>query len=112
MIKNAFNTRKVKWADNCFSWHFIDRKDVSLKMEEIYPGGSSDFHCHARSLQFFFILEGEATIDLGDTRFEMKKHEGIEIPLKKKHRITNSGDKGLLFLLLSCPSIKKNDVLV
>lgn len=112
MIKNTSNTPKAEWAPGCFSWHFVEHNDVSIKMEEICPGGSSDAHFHSRSLQFFFILEGEATIDLGKALFELKKHEGIEVPLTQKHRIINSGEENLVFLLLSSPAVQKQDIQV
>lgn len=112
MMKNTSNTPKVEWAHECFSWHFADHNDVSIKMEEICPGGSSDAHFHSRSLQFFFILEGEATVKLEGARFELKKHEGIEVPLNQKHRIINSGDENLVFLLISSPAIQKQDIQV
>ncbi len=112
MLKNTSNTPKVEWADNCFSWNLIDRREFSLKMEEIPPGGSSDSHFHASSFQFFFILEGKATIELEGIQFKLKPNEGIEIPFRKKHQITNSSNENLRFLLISCPRIEKNDICI
>lgn len=110
MLKNRLNTSMVAWASGCFAWHLIDDKKVSIKMEEINPGGRSDPHYHTRSVQFFFILEGQADFILANTQYELKKHEGIEIPLKAKHQILNAGETNLLFLLVSIPSVEEDDI--
>ena len=112
MLKNKLNTTRVEWSPGCFSWHLIDDKRVSLKMEEISPGTGSDAHFHTQSVQFFFILEGQASFKVENAQHEMKKHEGIEIPLKAKHQILNTGETDLLFLLVSIPPVQKDDVQV
>jgi len=61
---------------------------------------------------FFFILEGEAFFNLEDIPFHLKKHEGLEIPLKKKHQIINSGENNLVFLLMSFPPVQEDDIRV
>jgi mannose-6-phosphate isomerase-like protein (cupin superfamily) len=112
MLKNRQNTTRVEWSAGCFSWQLIDDKKVSIKMEEIYPGGRSDTHFHTKSIQFFFILEGEASFSLEDTQFDLKKHDGLEIPLNKKHQIINSGENNLIFLLISFPPVQEDDIRV
>ena len=81
-------------------------------MEEINPGGRSDAHFHTKSIQFFFVLEGKASFNLENTQVELKKHEGIEIPLESKHQILNTGENNLLFLLVSIPPVHEDDIRV
>jgi len=112
MLRNKLNTTRIEWSAGCFSWHLIDDKKVSIKMEEINPGGRSDAHFHTKSIQFFFVLEGKASFNLENTQVELKKHEGIEIPLESKHQILNTGENNLLFLLVSIPPVHEDDIRV
>lgn len=112
MIKTKRNTTAVEWSPGCFSWHLVDDKKISIKMEEIEPGGLPDSHFHTESIQFFFILEGRAAFNVENDQHELKKHEGIEIPLKARHQILNPGETNLLFLLVSIPPVQEDDIRV
>lgn len=112
MLKSRRNTTRVEWSPGCFSWSLMDNKKASIKMEEINPGGRSDSHFHTQSVQFFFVLEGQAAFKVGNAQHELKKHEGIEIPLKASHQILNKGETHLLFLLVSIPPVQEDDVRV
>ena len=112
MLKSKRNTTRVEWSPGCFSWRLLDNKKASIKMEEISPGSRSDSHFHTQSVQFFFILEGEAAFKVGNAQYELKKHQGIEIPLKAKHQILNNGGNHLVFLLVSIPPVQEDDVRV
>ena len=73
MLKSKAKIAVVEQAPGHFSWTLVDCKDVSVKLEEIPPGGKSEFHFHKKSLQFFYILEGEAVFNLEGRSFSMKK---------------------------------------
>lgn len=110
MIKNKSTVDMFEWAPNHFSWPLVDRNDLSIKLEEIPVGGKSEFHFHKRAFQFFFILEGEAAIKVEDSSFELKRNDGIEIPLSRRHQIENVGRNKLLFILISSPKVQDNDI--
>jgi mannose-6-phosphate isomerase-like protein (cupin superfamily) len=112
MLKNRFNTDKVEWSPGCLSWQFVDDKKVSIKMEEIQTKSRSNAHFHTKSRQFFFVLKGKASVDLEGALYDLKRHEGIEIPMGQKHQVMNSGEEELLFLLISFPPIQEDDIRV
>lgn len=110
MLKNVSKVSSVEWASSHFSWLFVDSHNIGVKLEEIPRGGKSDLHFHKKSYQFFFVLEGEAVFNMEDHSFGLKKHEGIEVSLGKKHQISNRGKERLLFLLVSSPKVRNDDI--
>jgi len=112
MLKSRLNTPRVEWSPGCFSWHLVDDRKASIKIEEIKSGGRSDAHFHTRSAQFFFILEGQAALNIENNQYGLNKHEGLEIPLGAKHQILNTGKTSLLFLLVSIPPVEEDDIQV
>ncbi|MFX1255253.1 MAG: cupin domain-containing protein [Promethearchaeota archaeon] len=64
MLRNKSTVLSLEWAPNHFSWLLIDNRELSIKLEEIPVNGSSEPHYHKNSLQFFFILEGDALISV------------------------------------------------
>ncbi|MFQ5722002.1 MAG: cupin domain-containing protein [Candidatus Aminicenantales bacterium] len=106
MIKSKSNSPRVEWAPKHFSWALCDYQKMSIKVEEIPPGGKSDVHLHQSACQFFFILEGKAEFRKEDSNYNLGQYEGIEVLSGEKHQIKNRGKNNLLFLLISYPPPK------
>jgi mannose-6-phosphate isomerase-like protein (cupin superfamily) len=60
-------------------------------------------HFHNASRQFFFVLDGEATIDVGTEVIRLGKHEGMEIPPGLTHQFRNETTSDVVFLVVSTP---------
>ncbi|MFQ6108964.1 MAG: cupin domain-containing protein [Candidatus Aminicenantales bacterium] len=105
MVKNRATAPKVEWRPEHFAWAFLDSPELSVKLEEIPPQGRSEKHSHRKSRQFFFILEGRARFLKEEHSYSLEKHEAIEVEPEKSHQILNSGQKPLLFLLISYPRV-------
>ena len=52
---------------------------------------------HHRS-EHWIIVEGEATVTLGDEEIIKKADESIYIPIGTKHRIKNSTNRDMIFI--------------
>ena len=63
-VVNAAIAEKYLWGEGCYGWHLLKLDAVSVILEEVPPGGSEVRHYHERSRQFFFVLEGQAIIEL------------------------------------------------
>jgi mannose-6-phosphate isomerase-like protein (cupin superfamily) len=95
------------WGDNCDGWNFVDKAELSVKMEKMPPHTAEQEHFHQRARQFFFILKGTATFvffEGVETRIEVKAQQGLEIPAGLRHRILNESEEDLEFILCSQPS--------
>lgn len=98
------NAEHYNWGESCDGWRLINSREISVIHEKMPPGTSEKSHYHKTARQFFFILEGNASIEAGEKIYNLEKHEGIEIPNGIRHRFFNSSDKPAEFLVTSIPS--------
>jgi mannose-6-phosphate isomerase-like protein (cupin superfamily) len=68
-------------------------------------------HYHQHSRQFFFILSGEATIEV-DGRYQvLRAREGLEILPGQAHQVFNKSQQNLEFIVVSQPPSHKDKIL-
>jgi mannose-6-phosphate isomerase-like protein (cupin superfamily) len=92
------------WGDCCDGWNLVDTPFLSVKQERMPPGAFEARHYHQKAQQFFFVLQGVAHFEVGETLVELKKGEGLHIDAGKTHRILNRSSSDLEFILCSQPS--------
>jgi len=100
------NAEHYIWGDVCDGWHLLKRADMSVTQERVPAGGAEVMHCHERSRQFFYILEGEGRIAFEDREVILEKGKGIEIDPMVKHQFRNSSQADVHFLVISVPSTR------
>ncbi len=91
------------WGDGCEGWHLVKTENLSVIQERVPPGKSERKHYHEKSRQFFYVLEGIATLEVSDQSFTLREREGIEISPSVPHRLLNNSTKDLEFLVISAP---------
>jgi mannose-6-phosphate isomerase-like protein (cupin superfamily) len=96
-----------KWGGpqgtDCDGWHLVKTPELSI-IEELMPPGTSEarhFHTHAR--QFFFILEGELTLEVEHHDFVLKTGEGLEVSPGQQHQAINHSTQSVRILVTSQP---------
>ncbi len=104
MKKSIWNSKSYSWGTNCTAWSLVATKTLSVKQEQMPPMTSEKVHFHTLSQQFFYILDGSATIVLEHQSVELKANEGFLIPPGIKHQIKNHSTQELHFLVISEPS--------
>jgi len=92
------------WGDNCEGWILAETKSLSVKQELMPPQTAEVLHYQKKAQQFFFILKGIATFEVGEQGFTVRAGHGLYIEARKKHRIMNNTGEDLEFLLSSQPS--------
>jgi mannose-6-phosphate isomerase-like protein (cupin superfamily) len=102
MIERS-SAEQYTWGGSCDAWHLVKSQALSVIQELMPPHTSEQLHTHARSRQFFYVLSGEATFEVGDAREVIRSHQGLEIPPGIPHRISNVSGENLEFLVISCP---------
>ena len=100
---NKNNAEHYAWGTDCDGWHLVKSDELSVIQERVPPGESEVMHYHKKAWQFFFILSGEATIEIGSKTYMLKKHEGIEVQPKLPHKLTNNSNIDLVFIVTSKP---------
>jgi mannose-6-phosphate isomerase-like protein (cupin superfamily) len=91
------------WGHKCDGWHLVSDEQLSVIEEEMPPGTSEVLHYHGRAQQFFFVLSGEAVMDVGDREIRLTAREGLHIPPGIRHQIRNVSTEPVQFLVISQP---------
>ena len=97
------NAEHYNWGNGCDAWHFLKRDDLSIIIEEVPAGETEKRHFHNRSRQFFYVLSGTASIEIGNQVLKVRANEGLEIEPSIAHRLYNSTNEYLKFIVISRP---------
>jgi mannose-6-phosphate isomerase-like protein (cupin superfamily) len=102
-IIDRANAEHYLWGINCDGWHLVKHDDMSIIIERVPAGSSEQRHFHIHSRQFFYILTGEAEIEVdGDIRV-LQTQQGIEIAPGVAHQFRNESNSDVTFLVISVP---------
>ena len=91
------------WGDACDGWHLVKSAELSVIHERMPPGTSETRHFHLTARQFFFILSGTATLEVGGRIEALRAHEGVEVAPGVPHRMSNESESDVEFLVVSQP---------
>lgn len=100
------------WGNGCSGWHLLRRGDFSVIEECVPPGQSEQRHFHNISRQFFYILQGEAVMEVEGSEFILKAQQGIEILPGVAHQFRNESNVEVKFLVVSVPPSQDDRVMV
>ena len=76
---------------------------MSVIEEHMPPGASEVCHYHNRAHQFFFILSGQATMEVNGERIILTVGRGLAIPPGARHQFRNHCNEPVRFLVISQP---------
>lgn len=102
-IVDLSNTEHYLWGIGCDGWHLVKQDDLSIIAERIPAGESEQRHFHTHSRQFFYILAGEAVMEVAGERKILQAHQGIEIAPGLIHQFRNESSSEVTFLVISVP---------
>ena len=100
---SAATAEHYTWANVCDGWHLVKGDALSVIQERMPPGASEQRHYHERARQFFFILRGEATMEIGGKLVTLREREGIEVAPGVAHTMMNRSAGDVEFLVVSAP---------
>jgi len=106
MLISTKNAEHYIWGEICDGWHLLKRENMSIIQECVPAGGAEVMHYHNVARQFFYILDGEATMAFEDREVILHNGEGIEIEPQVKHQFTNHSKGDAHFLVVSVPSTR------
>jgi len=58
------NAEHYLWGTRCDGWHLVKNPNLSVIQERMPAGASEVRHFHHRSQQFFYMLSGEAAMEV------------------------------------------------
>jgi mannose-6-phosphate isomerase-like protein (cupin superfamily) len=97
------NSEHYTWGRGCDGWHLLKSPALSVIQERVPPGGAETRHYHKHAQQFFFVLSGEAVMELENSEVILGPQDGIVVPPGSPHRLLNKGNMDLTFLVISAP---------
>jgi mannose-6-phosphate isomerase-like protein (cupin superfamily) len=103
---SAGNAAHYNWGNEsnpCDGWQLVRTPELSVILERMPPGASEVRHDHERTRQFFFVLEGELTIEMAGEKSILCPQQGIEVAPKTPHQVFNRSTQDLRFLVISQP---------
>jgi mannose-6-phosphate isomerase-like protein (cupin superfamily) len=103
MIIDKNNAEHYRWGESCDGWHFLKSENLSIIQEKVPPGKSEKRHFHSQAKQFFYILKGKASIEIGGIIHQLFEGQGIEIPPETPHKFMNLSSEEVEFLVVSSP---------
>lgn len=104
MKKISTDTAKhYTWGSECDGWHLVRQPSLSVIQERMPPGAMEVNHFHHKARQFFYVLAGEALMDVAGKPLRLAPGEGVEIPPGVPHQMKNAGSAPLEFLVVSEP---------
>jgi mannose-6-phosphate isomerase-like protein (cupin superfamily) len=83
------NSEHYTWGGVCDGWHLLKSPGLSVIQERVPPGGTETRHYHRHAQQFFFILSGEAVMELENKEIVLGPQQGIAVPPGSPHRLLN-----------------------
>ncbi|MED1725218.1 cupin domain-containing protein [Brevibacillus parabrevis] len=100
------NAEHYMWGDKCDGWHLVKGQDLSVIFERMPANTAEVRHYHERSRQFFFVLCGQAVLEVEGVRHEIGVQEGVEVPPGAKHQMKNESNADVEFLVISQPTTR------
>ena len=87
-------------------------RNQSLAEATVPPLTSTDAHYHPVSEEIYFILEGEATMYLGERSFTIRPGDAIAIPPGVVHWLNNTELTPLRLLCCCAPGYEHHDTVM
>jgi len=91
------------WGSACDGWHLLRGDDLGVIEERMPPGSVEQRHLHRHARQFFYVLAGQAVLELDGRQHRLDAGQGLHVPPGSAHQMRNASAADLRFLLVSAP---------
>jgi len=97
------NAEHYTWGEGCDGWHLVRGAGLSVIEERMPAGTREQRHGHTRARQFFYVIEGELTMEVEGRNHSVGARQGIEIAPGERHTAINASSAEVRFLVISSP---------
>lgn len=73
-------------------------KNYKVKKVTIYPGMSMKMHCHEHRSESWTVVDGTASIQIGDVIKEYSKGATVSVPVGVPHKVSNHGSEDVVII--------------
>jgi len=100
---HVHNSEHYTWGEVCDGWHLVKDDRLSVIEEEMPPQAAERRHFHRKSQQFFYVLDGEAELEIEGIRVHLLRGQGVHVPPEACHQMRNQSTAPVRFLVISEP---------
>lgn len=104
MIRSTATAEHYVWGDGCDGWFLVRSAERTVIQERVPPGAAEARHYHTQAWQFFFVLSGEAVLEVDGQIHRLQPQEGVEVPPGTPHQLRNESAHDVHFLVISQPN--------
>ncbi|AZZ90251.1 cupin domain-containing protein [Hahella sp. KA22] len=97
------NAEHYIWGERCDGWHLVKSPTLSVIQERVPSGCAEVRHLHQKAEQFFFVLSGVATLEVGGETYTLHPHQGKHVPAGVPHQLRNESPEDIIFTVTSTP---------
>lgn len=97
------NAPHYRWGQQCDGRHLLQGDDLSVIEERMPPGTAEVRHRHTYARQFFYVLEGEALLELDGVAHRLGARHGLHVPPGAAHQMRNESASEVRFIVVSSP---------
>jgi mannose-6-phosphate isomerase-like protein (cupin superfamily) len=105
----AFLTKDGSEIRELLAYRNSSIRQQSLAEARLPPGASTTAHRHHRTEEIYYILEGQAEMDVAGEKRHVGPGDAIAILPGQRHQITNTGRGVLTFLCCCAPPYEDGD---
>jgi mannose-6-phosphate isomerase-like protein (cupin superfamily) len=91
------------WGGHCDGWHLVKNPQLSVIQERMPAGTAEVRHFHHHAQQFFYVLAGQAVMEVDGQLTVLAAGEGMWIPAGTSHQMRNDSGDEVHFLVVSQP---------
>lgn len=97
------NAEHYRWGHDCDAWHLVKDPAFTVIEEMMPPGAAEVRHYHKQAQQFFYILSGEAIMEVAGEPTLLPAGTGMRVMPGLRHQIRNPSSGPLRLLVISHP---------
>lgn len=110
-IFNLHENETVREGLDLQLWGIGTRRAQKLEFGELLteaPGGSIRKHAHANSDEYYYVIQGQGTIYVGEETLQVRSGSTVCVPANVVHHLTNTGDTHLMWIDINVRAEAKN----
>ena len=112
-VKNYHVEHQFTTAERCTINELLNHSDdnsCSIAKASVAPGISTQLHAVKNTIERYIILEGEGEVCINyGTEEQVKPLDAVTIPAGVAQKITNTGNKDLVFLCICTPRFEQKN---
>lgn len=97
-VVNRNSAPHYKWGQGCDGWFLASSNDLLVIQERMPASSAERRHYHSKARQFFFVLQGQLTMELDGVVYDVPMMSGIEVAPNRPHQARNEGETEVEFL--------------